>query len=220
MRLFLLLWIMTMPISSFAKSQEWDEFNSSLCIEVTRPNGVFTCTGVAISSNIVVTAAHCLDGEILKVRIFTDSFYNRNNKSLVVKGFKTHPNYKPKSSQYLADVAKIFLDEKLPSNIKILPIFRDTIVYGNLYRFGFGERNKKNLRTVITPTFRMMDLQNKTLELYDTFSYSGDSGGPIYLKQNNETYVLAVHSTLSFGPQGKFSYNPLLGSYYNWIFEN
>ena len=219
MRLFI-LWTIIMPILSFAKLQEWHEFNSSLCIEVTRPTGIFTCTGVAVSNDVVVTAAHCLDGEILKVRIFTESAYNRNNKSLLVKSFKIHPDYKPQNSRYLSDMAKIYLAEKLPSSIRILPIFRGHFNYGDLYRFGFGERNKKNLRTVITPRLLRMDFENKIVELNDTFSYSGDSGGPIYLKQGSDIYVLAIHSTLSFGPAGKYSYNPLLDTYRTWIFEN
>lgn len=209
-----------MSMLSFAKPQEWADFNSSLCIEVTRPSGVFTCTGVAVSNDIVVTAAHCLDGEILKVRIFTESAYDRNNKSILVKKYKIHPEYKSNSSRYLSDVAKIYLGEKLPASIKIQPIFKGQVVTGDLYRFGFGERNKKNLRTVITPKFKRMDLENRIIELNDTFSYSGDSGGPIYLKQGNQTFILAIHSTLSFGPEGKYSYNPLLDSYQTWIFEN
>jgi len=209
-----------MPILSFAKTQEWDEFNSSLCIEVTRPTGLFTCTGVAVSDEVIVTAAHCLDGEILKVRVFTESSYNTHNKSLSIKKYQIHPSYKSQTSRYKSDLAKIYLDHKLPSKIKILPIFKGTAVSGDIYRFGFGARNKKNLRTVITPKFKKMDVENSIIELNDTFSYSGDSGGPIYLKQDQATYVLAIHSTLSFGPEGKFSYNPLLNSYQNWIFEN
>lgn len=205
---------------SFAKLQDWNEFNSSLCIEVTRPTGVFTCTGVAVSSKIVVTAAHCLEGNILRVRIFKESFYDKNNPSISVKKFTIHPSYKPTSSRFLSDLAKITLDNELPASIKIFPVFSSQIVTGDIYRFGFGERNKKNLRTVTTPKFKRMDLENKIIELNDSFSYSGDSGGPVFLKQDSKTYVLAIHSTLSFGPQGMFSYNPLLGSYLNWIFEN
>ena len=209
-----------MPILGFSKLQGWDEFNSSLCIEVTIPTGVFTCTGVAVANNLVVTAAHCLDGEILKVRIFTESFYDKNNKSLLVQKYKIHPNYQPKNSRYLSDLAKIYLDEVLPPTIKIHPIFKGQFISGDIYRFGFGARNKKNLRTMITPKFKRMDLENKIIELNDQFSYSGDSGGPIYIKQAGNTYILAIHSTLSFGPQGNYSYNPVLDTYQTWIFEN
>jgi len=209
-----------MSVLGFADPQSWEDFNSSLLIEVTRTKGVFTCTGVAVTPELIVTAAHCLDGDVKKIRIFTQSSYNPNNPSIAVKSFKTHPDYHPKDSRYNSDVGKIYLAEKLPSNIKIYPIYKEKEVLGTLYRFGFGMREKKNLRTVITPTFRKIIKDEHVVELNDTYSFSGDSGGPIYLKQGPSYYLLAVHSTLSFGPEGRFSYNPLLASYHSWIFEN
>ena len=209
-----------MPVLGFSDTQSWEEFNSSLLIEVTRTKGVFTCTGVAVTPELIVTAAHCLDGDVKSIRVFTQSSYDPKNPAIAVKSFKVHPDYHPKDSRYNADVGKIRLAEKLPSNIKIYPVYKEEMILGNLYRFGFGARNKKNSRTVITPTFRRVIYAEKILELNDTYSYSGDSGGPIYLKQGPTYYVLAVHSTLSFGPQGRFSYNPLLSSYLDWIFEN
>ena len=220
MRFFLFIWMTIMPALAFSQTGNWDEYNSSLLLEVTRPNGIFTCTGVAVSTTLIVTAAHCLDGEILKIKVFTGSSYDPKNKFFNVKKFKLHPDYHPKNSHYKSDVAKIYLEDKLPDFIKIFPIYKNAIVFGDIYRFGFGERNKKNIRTVITPKFKYMNLKDHVVELNDTFSYQGDSGGPIYLKQGTTTYILAIHSTLSFGPEGKYSYNPLLGSYDQWIFEN
>ena len=209
---------MSFPV--FSKVQTWDEFNSSLLIEVTRTNGVFTCTGVAISRGVIITAGHCLDGDVKKVRVFTQSFYDPKAPSLAVKKFKVHPDYHPKDSRYQSDIAKIYLKDSLPETIRILPVYPLKMIIGNLYRFGFGARNKKNVRTVITPTFRKVNQEEKVVELNDDYSYSGDSGGPIFLEAGNVNYILAIHSTLSFGPEGRFSYNPLLANYQNWIFEN
>lgn len=220
MRLILLIWTIIMPVLGFADPQTWEQFNSSLLIEVTREKGVFTCTGVAVTQTLIVTAAHCLEGDVKKVRIFTQSSYDPNAPAIAVKSFKIHPDYHPKDSRYNSDLGKIVLAEKLPGNIKIYPIYKEPIITGSLYRFGFGMRNKKNLRTVITPTFKQVLYAEKVVELNDTYSFSGDSGGPIYLQQGANSFVLAVHSTLSYGPQGRFSYNPLLSSYSDWIFEN
>lgn len=217
--LFLKL-VLLMTTQLFAKSDQWEKFNSSLLIEVTRPKGVFTCTGVAVTPKLIVTAAHCLDGEIKKVRVFTQEKYDPLESSFATTGFELHPNYKPAQSQFKNDIAKLSLKDPLPSTINIHPILKTATVVGQLYRFGFGARDKKNIRTVITPTFRWINFVENYIELDDTFSKSGDSGGPIFVKNTSGIFIAAIHSTFSHGPQGRFSYNPLLSAYLPWIFPN
>ena len=57
---------------------DWTNFNSSLLIEVTRSSGVFTSSGVAINKNTVLTAAHSLEGDIIKIRVSNDSAYSKD----------------------------------------------------------------------------------------------------------------------------------------------
>lgn len=216
----LLMVVLLMTIEGFTQVEQWEKFNSSLLIEVTRPHGVFTCTGVAISSELVLTAAHCLEGEVKKVRVFTQAHYDPKQTSLAITSFKLHPEYNAKKSRYRSDLAKIKMKDKLPVFIRIWPIFKGEEIDGDLYRFGFGERNKKNLRTVVTPKFRRMNTLEEVVELDDQFSRSGDSGGPIFMQKGQEVKVLAIHSTFSHGPQGQYSLNPMLKSYLPWIFEN
>lgn len=209
-----------MTIPALAKFNDWEKFNSSLLIEVTRPHGTFTCTGVALGKRLVVTAAHCLEGKVDKVRIFLSSYYDPKLPSLPISDYALHPNYDSVDSRYISDVAKIHLSEDLPSTITFYPVYRDKLIMGDFYRFGFGARDKKNIRTAVTPTLKKVDLPIGIIELNDSFSRSGDSGGPIYIQKNGETMVLAIHSTFSYGPEGNFSLNPLLGSYTDWIFTN
>jgi secreted trypsin-like serine protease len=220
MNLFLSIMVAVMTTQVLSKMEDWAKYNSSLLIEVTRPNGVFTCTGVAVSDQIVITAAHCLDGDVKGVRVFTQDSYDPKQSSLPVKQFKLHPDYRPKESRYKNDLARIHMAEKLPPNIRLFPIFVGKSIKGELYRFGFGERNKKTVRTVITPTFRKINEFEGVVELNDLYSYSGDSGGPIYLRNGTDVHILAIHSTLSHGPQGNYSYNPMLGYYLSWIYAN
>jgi hypothetical protein len=220
MRLLLGLMVAMMTTQVLSKLEDWTRFNSSLLIEVTRPHGVFTCTGVAVSDQLVVTAAHCLEGEIKQVRIFTQEKYDPKQSSMEIKSFQLHPQYNAKASRYHNDIAKITMKHKLPPEIELCPIFEGKIINGEIYRFGFGERNKKNARTVVTPTFRRLNLGEAIVELNDLYSYSGDSGGPIYLKSGKQTFILAIHSTLSHGPQGNYSFNPLLAAYLPWIYAN
>lgn len=216
----LLLLVIFMTVEGFTKVEDWNQFNASLLLEVTRPTGVFTCTGVAVSQSLIVTAAHCLEGEIKKVRVFTQDRYNPTQASLEISSFTVHPQYNPKVSQYRNDIAKITMKLPLPTFIRLYPIHEGNIVIGDIYRFGFGARNKINARTVITPKFRRINIAEEVVELDDTFSRSGDSGGPIFVQRDDKIQILAIHSTFSHGPQGKFSFNPLLSAYLPWIYAN
>lgn len=214
MRLFIFLF----PLITLASSFAADPFNSSLLIEIKRKSAVFTCSGVAVSPRLVITAAHCLEGRVERVRIFSQSRYHPENKNVEAKSYEIHGAYDPKKSQFKSDVAKVFLKEDLPSDIKTYPLFSQGTLYGKIYRLGFGGRANSNTRTKMTLELR--NLKDNVLELNDKNSISGDSGGPIFLEQDHKVFLLAIHSTLSFGPEGKYSYNPLLAPFKDWIFKN
>lgn len=197
---------------------DWNNFNSSLLIEVTRPNGIFTCTGVAINKDTILTAAHCLEGEVLKVRVSTESAYDKNGNFLAVDHFELHPDYDSETSNYKSDIAKIKLKKALPPGTNFYPIIKkNQELNGKILRLGFGARGSNNVRTLVTPEFKQVRNIEKTLELNDMYSYSGDSGGPVFMQNNGQMYLIAIHSTLSFGPLGKHSLNPLLSSHREWI---
>lgn len=197
---------------------DWNNFNSSLLIEVTRPTGIFTSTGVAVNKNTVLTAAHCLEGEILKVRVSTEAVYDKNGTFFEMESFDLHPEYNSQKSNYRSDLAKIKLKSDLPKDLKFYPIIKkDSKLTGTLMRLGFGARGAKNVRTLVNPEFKNVREIEKVLELNDMYSYSGDSGGPVFLQNQGQMYLVAIHSTLSFGPEGKFSFNPLLSSHREWI---
>ena len=191
-------------------------------IEVTRPEGKFTCSGVAIKNDIVLTAAHCLDGEILKVRVFTQSSYNPNSEAIEAEHFQLHPSYNKTKSNFRSDLARIKLSQKLPSSTVIYPILKSAKNFnGKLLRVGFGARSiNSNVRTLITPEFKDLKPETEVLELNDMYSYSGDSGGPIFIQRDGQMYLAAIHSTLSYGPEGKFSFNPLVSGQRDWIFAS
>ena len=211
---------MTTTVAFAQNDIDWTNFNSSLVIEVTRPEGKFTCSGVAIKDDMVLTAAHCLEGKILKIRVFTQASYNPRSKSIEAKSFDLHPEYNKEKSNYKADLAKIKLSEKLPESTVIYPIMKNDNIRGKILRVGFGARSNNNIRTLITPQFKDIKINEKVLELDDMYSYSGDSGGPIFIQRDGQMYLAAIHSTLSYGPEGKFSYNPLVSGQRDWIFAS
>lgn len=188
---------------------DWSNFNGSLLIEVTRPEGKFISSGVAINSTTILTAAHCLEGEILSIKIAGE---------FDVESFELHPDYNKKESNYLADVAKIKLKSPLPNGTVYYPIIKDhSQLNGKIIRIGFGAREQRNARTIITPVMKQIRNFENVLELHDMYSYSGDSGGPVFVQNGAQMYLVAIHSTLSYGPEGKYSFNPLLSSHREWL---
>lgn len=205
-------------LNAIAANLDWSNFNATLVIEVTRPEGVFTSTAVAISPDTVITAAHSLEGKVLKVRISQDAEYSPKGKFVGVESFEIHPEYNSQISFFKNDTAKIKLKKVLPASTTIYPLIKGPFsLEGNFFRLGYGAREGKNIRTLITPSFKDMRQFENTLELNDTYSFSGDSGGPIYLMRNGQLYLVAIHSTYSFGPEGKFSFNPMLPAHRQWL---
>lgn len=207
-------------LNALSSNLDWSNFNATLILEVTRPEGVFTSTAVAIAPDLVITAAHCLDGQVLKVRLSQESEYNPKGKFLAVETFDLHPEYNPSLSSFKNDIAKIKLKKPLADSTIIYPLIKGPhLLNGSFIRLGFGARDGKNIRTLITPSYRGVRHLENTLELDDTYSYSGDSGGPIYLMRNGQMHLIAIHSTYSFGPEGKFSFNPMLAIHRNWLLK-
>ena len=116
-----------------------------------------------------------------------------------------------------SDIAVINLKAALPSEIQTYPIHENNNFSGDYYRLGFGERNNSNNRTIANPHFRFFNERDEVVELNDQFSKSGDSGGPIFIVKDKSIYLVAIHSTFSSGPQGEFSYNPLVSKHLDWI---
>jgi secreted trypsin-like serine protease len=197
---------------------DWESFSSTLIIEVARDSKVFTSTAVVIGRNMLLTAAHsidCFDGG----RVLLGENYHTAKESIKVKKSIIHPEYNPSKSFFENDLAIVILEHNLPKNIKIESIKEDiALAPGDILdRVGFGERNNQNIRTWTNPTFKERTFNKKNYILKDERSVIGDSGGPIFKRQNGQTSLVGIHSTLE-GADKTYIVN--ISPYISWIESN
>lgn len=194
---------------------EWGKFDASILIEVKRGEDIFTCSGVLIESDVVLTAAHCVDG-ITSGRIIFDHKYDPSTKNFVeIIGHVIHPGYNKKVSNYAHDIALVFLEKSVshivPATINWNPKLKNI---SKLERIGFGGRHNQNVRTWTNPVYSQLESNGSVVSFKDEYSVIGDSGGPIYHLSGNRPELVAIHSTL----EGEHkTYGVYLPFYKNWI---
>lgn len=197
---------------------DWSEFLSTVIIEVTKFGKVYTSTAVAISENVLLTAAHSVDN-MDSAKVLIGRSYKQAVDELEVKRCVIHPNYDPKKSFYKNDLAIIILEESLPACVKLekLPITSQYERGDTFERIGFGGRNQRNRRTWTNPTYKSRTFDCKSFILEDEMSVVGDSGGPIFRHHKGEVELIGIHSTLEGGSQ---TYIVNLAPYRKWIEAN
>ena len=186
----------------------WSDFSSSLLIEVTRNQKLFTSSAVLIRRNVLLTAAHSVE-DIEKGYVHLSHKYGSDNMRIGFKKVIIHSGYDKSKSNFNNDIALIILDSNLPksfkpANLDLSSEIKDIVVD----RIGFGGRNGLNTRTWTNPLVK--ETLDNTIVLKDDLSVIGDSGGPIYSKRG----LIAIHSTLEGTNKTYAVYVP---AYKEWI---
>lgn len=190
--------------------QKWGALNSSLLIEVFRGEEVFTSSSVLIARNVLLTAAHSVSG-IDKGYVHIGHAYSQQNMRVGFKKVIIHSDYDKSVCNFKNDIALIILDNNLPKSIKPAQIADpDELVNSVVERVGFGMRQGANKRTWTNPF--LIKSHELYLELIDSKSVVGDSGGPLLLGNN----LLGIHST----KEGNSTYAVKVSAYLDWINDN
>ena len=222
----ILLTILCLETTVHASSVDWSKFNDSVLLEITRPAGNpignTICTGVIVSQRLILTTAHCVS-DATKIRIIFDvenGAIARQTQLLGPDSWTQHPKYDPKKSLYEFDLARIRLKETAPLSPKFIRSIPNAVALApgrRLQRIGVGLRNGINSRNFTDPKFLSV-VGNTSLETEDSFSASGDSGGPVYTASFQ---LIGIHSTRDDRDhkETERGYGPYLPALKKWIFS-
>lgn len=195
-----------------------------------------TCTGVALASDVILTAAHCaVPATTLTVR---EVYAAQNGRAHAVRTSAVHPHYDPRAyanARATADVALLKLATPL-SNPLLTPLGGRVPTPGERFiiagigatssgtGLGLGTARMAELVTVGRPStlqFRLADPASNGGVRTGLGACDGDSGGPAFERDGAQVRIVGVVSwstgaALSAGCGGLTGVTPLV-RYREWI---
>jgi hypothetical protein len=204
------------------------------------------CTASPIGDDILITAAHCVDGDPDKVlavfhpSLACESGYEASQHAIKAARVIKHLGYdeSKKVEDRSDDIALIFLKSKIPAGYPVYKIadpikLTDT---NEMFVYGYGiigeDQGGRGIlrKATITPENFFVELSEKKVRVTQDKGAGicmGDSGGPTFVtlkpegeEREVEKKILGVNSYV-FGPKGdicnKYSFQTLVHAYESWI---
>lgn len=203
---------------------------------------VAICTSVALTSRVLLTAAHCVSDDqdasktiaITRATLSCESGVDVTRDQIKVSKVVRHEGYSATSS-YLAgenDLALVFLSTPLSYSYPTYKIADSNLVNSanTLYFWGFGEVNhnaggsgllRKTEVSGSQYSILKYDKKVRVDQSYGRGVCSGDSGGPGLVKVNGEYQILGINSYVEGEKESEMckgqGYLVLADSYKDWI---
>jgi hypothetical protein len=189
-----------------------DSVAASTVFVLAQGNGYsFTCSGVIVANDAVLTAAHCLDlvsSQGVAVGIaFTTNVYGSGYRVTKVPIFKQHENYVPHRhfAGGSSDIAILNFDGGLPEGYKPVRLWNDARIPTNartlVAGYGVQDENKVSETAGVLKkggsSLAVRDLNATESEMGVNPSFSpveGDSGGPLYIERAGELFLFGLVS--------------------------
>jgi hypothetical protein len=153
------------------------------------------CSGTVISQTAVLTAAHCLDKDVAKVRVNFGGL-----KEFTAASFKASPDYSGSSSNSI-DVGVVLTAEAMGQPVMPVLSSRDALVGEAAIIAGygqdlFGESRILRAGSTTVSSIGPVNLQNNYGGTSSS-ACSGDSGGPFLVSVNGTWAIAGVTSGVS-----------------------
>mgnify|MGYP003392989908 CR=1 FL=1 len=197
---------------------KWKDYAASVGISVKKPMFTTTCTGILLTPNVVLTAAHCVDDFISAQVTTAPRLADGVLAHEVVRGVM-HPGYKGNVVGKSVDLGLFFLATPIKTDFEA-PILAAVNPKLRFERIGYGIRNGRNVRTWVTSFFQKWF--GGHVKTTDEHGMGGDSGGPVFQRQPSGLRLVGVHTgrEVRGGKLAQSSYIQTLGeSEITWIRE-
>ena len=214
----LILGFLIYPKGTWSVDMRWKDYAASVGISVKKPLFTTTCSGVLLTPTVVLTAAHCVEDFVSAQVTTAPRLQDGVMAHDVVRGI-IHPGYKGNIVGKSVDIGLFFLSTpiKTPFEAPILAAVNPQLRFE---RIGYGVRNGRNVRTWVTSFFHKWF--GGYVKTRDDFGMGGDSGGPVFQRQQGGLRLVGVHTgrEMKDGKLGKASYIQTLGEgEITWIRE-
>lgn len=202
-----------------------------VALEIGNSNGDAICTGSIISSNYILTAAHCVDDDPKSIKIIFENDIKKMNteNTRIADKFIQHPNWGKHNRTGEGDLALIHFKGKIPNGHSITKLaannfkpeqFQKT----NLLGYGVTNGLKRSGAGVLRQTkTEIIDQRSDTEYVLDGKTTSvcfGDSGGPAFIKNKNEFFQWGVASSVSNQECNDIAIHTAIMPYTDWINKN
>lgn len=177
---------------------------------VSSSGKVGVCTGTPISSDVILTAAHCVKGaENIFVSFALDAKCSSGftlKSAAKAKAVTVHPDYQA-SSYAVHDVALVKINRAIPADYSISEIYDGVspLSSPSMTIVGYG-KTSEYMSSLVQMNYGQkpvseVDMKDATVLVMNQKSGSGicqgDSGGPVFIESHGNLKVIGVNSVVA-----------------------